>query len=123
MNTNDQIKNLVLKRNTSMSSPSLSKNNSVIKELEKYVKHMFFKTAQIIIQSRQGGKSFTESQPNPKAQSWFSLAINDNSEITHEAKKVVSSSQVAGQGILAVPICIEISLKTTEGDLLVLENW
>lgn len=87
------------------------------------MKHMFFKTAQIIIQSRQGGKSFTESQPNPKCQSWFSLAINDNSEITHEAKKVVSSAQVAGQGILAVPMCIEISLKTTEGDLLVLENW
>jgi len=106
-----------------MSSPSVGKNNSVIKELEKYVKHMFFKTAQIIIQSRQGGKSFTESQPNPKCQSWFSLAINDNSEITHEAKKVVSSAQVAGQGILAVPMCIEISLKTTEGDLLVLENW
>ena len=77
-----------------MSSPSVGKNNSVIKELEKYVKHMFFKTAQIIIQSRQGGKSFTESQPNPKCQSWFSLAINDNSEITHEAKKVVSSAQV-----------------------------
>ena len=101
-----------------MSSPSVGKNSSVIKELEKYVKHMFFKTAQIIIQSRQGGKSFTESQPNPKCQSWFSLAINDNSEITHEAKKVVSSAQVAGQGILAVPMCIEISLKTTEGDLL-----
>lgn len=103
-----------------MSSPS-TKNN--VKELEKYVKHMFFKTAQIIIQSRQGGKSFTESQPTPKHQSWFSLAINDNSEITHEAKKVVSSAQLAGQGILAVPMCIEISLNTTEGDLLVLENW
>ena len=106
-----------------MSSPSLTRNNSLMKELEKYVKHLIFKTAQIIIQSRQGGKTCTESQPNPKSQSWFSLAINDNTEITHEAKKVVSSAQVAGQGILSVPMCIEISLKTTEGDLLVLENW
>ena len=46
-----------------MSSPSLK---TTFKELEKYVKHMFFKTSQIIIQSRQGGKSSTESQPNPK---------------------------------------------------------
>ena len=94
-----------------------------MKELEKYVKHLIFKTAQIIIQARQGGKTCTESQPNPKSQSGFSIAINDNAEITHEAKKVVSSAQVSGQGILSVPLCIEISLKTTEGDLLVLENW
>ena len=105
-----------------MSSPAPSLKTS-FKELEKYVKHMFFKTSQIIIQSRQGGKSLTESQPNPKSQSWFSLAINDNAEISHEAKKVLSHAQVSGQGLLAAPICIEISLKTTEGDLLVMENW
>ena len=35
----------------------------------------------------QGGKLSTSSQPNPTSQSWFCLAINDNSEITHEAKK------------------------------------
>ena len=104
-----------------MSSPSLK---TTFKELEKYVKHMFFKTSQIIIQSRQGGKSSTESQPNPKSQSWFSLAINDNAEISHEAKRVLAHAQVSsGQGLLAAPICIEISLKTTEGDLLVMENW
>ena len=57
------------------------------KELEKYVKYLFYKATQVIVQSRQGGKSFTESQPNPKNQSWFCLAINDNIEITHEAKK------------------------------------
>jgi autophagy-related protein 13 len=107
-----------------MSSPLAKMATTAnFKELEKYVKHLFFKTSQIIVQSRQGGKSFTESQPNPKSQSWFSIAINDTSEISHESKKVVSGAQVSGQGILAMPLCIEISLKTTEGDLLVLETW
>ena len=46
------------------------------KELEKYVKNLFYKATQVIVQSRQGGKTFTESQPNPKNQSWFCLAIN-----------------------------------------------
>ena len=96
------------------------------KELEKYVKYLFYKATQVIVQSRQGGKSFTESQPNPKNQSWFCLAINDNIEITHEAKKaaaMINNPGAAGLGILGHPLCIEISLKTSEGDSMVLENW
>ena len=91
---------------------------SECKELEKYVKYLFYKATQVIVQSRQGGKSFTESQPNPKTQSWFCLAINDNSEITHEARKASANVAILGQ-----PLCIEISLKTSEGDSMVLENW
>ena len=96
------------------------------KELEKYVKYLFYKACQIIVQSRQGGKSYTESQPNPKNQSWFCLAINDNVEITHEAKKaaaMINNLTSTGLGILGHPLCIEISLKTSEGDSMVLENW
>ena len=35
------------------------------KELEKYVKYLFYKATQVIVQSRQGGKSYTESKSNP----------------------------------------------------------
>ena len=100
--------------------------NSECKELEKYVKYLFYKATQVIVQSRQGGKSYTESKSNPKNQSWFCLAINDNAEITHEAKKaaaMINNIAATGLGILGHPLCIEISLKTSEGDSMVLENW
>ena len=99
---------------------------SECKELEKYVKYLFYKATQVIVQSRQGGKSYTESKSNPKNQSWFCLAINDNTEITHEAKKaaaMINNITATGLGILGHPLCIEISLKTSEGDSMVLENW
>ena len=106
------------------SATSLQPNEC--KELEKYVKYLFYKATQVIVQSRQGGKSYTESKSNPKNQSWFCLAINDNAEITHEAKKaaaMINNITSTGFGILGHPLCIEISLKTSEGDSMVLENW
>jgi hypothetical protein len=47
-----------------------------MQELEKYTKYLFYKAAQIIVQSRQGDKIKTPSNPTPKQQSWFCLAIN-----------------------------------------------
>ena len=75
----------------------------------------------------QGGKLSTSSQPNPTSQSWFCLAINDNSEITHEAKKAApggrSSAPSTASSVLRASLCIEISLKTIEGETMVLETW
>ena len=88
------------------------------KELERYVKYLFYKTVQIVVQSRQGGRSFTESQPSQTNLSWFCLAINDNAEIKEEAKRAA-----ALRGIVGTSQCIEISLKTTEGETMVLETW
>ena len=98
--------------------PRSASNANDKKELEKYAKYLFYKTAQIVVQSRQGGRLYTESQPSPASQSWFCLAINDNSEITHEARRATGHHSVLGQ-----TLCIEISLKTIEGDSMVLETW
>lgn len=91
--------------------------------MERYSKNLFFKAAQIIVQARQGTKLMTESQAQPKNQSWFCLAINDNSEINQEAERTANFAHLSGCSIWTQPLCIEISLKTTEGETLVLETW
>jgi hypothetical protein len=53
----------------------------------------------------------------------MTVTFQDNSEITHESKKTASHSQLSGVSIWSQPLCIEISLKTTEGEGLVLETW
>ena len=44
-------------------------------ELERYVKYLYHKMAQVIIQSRQGEKVKTVSNPSPSAQTWFCLTV------------------------------------------------
>jgi hypothetical protein len=41
----------------------------------------------------------------------------------HEAKRTASYSHLSGCSIWSQPLCIEISLKTTEGETLILETW
>lgn len=53
---------------------------------------------------------------------WEFCFMQDNSEITYEAKKVIRKDRGVEE-ILANPLCVEISLKTIEGDSLVLESW
>ena len=49
----------------------------------------------------------------------FNLAITDNNEVQSEAKKILSGQTTTlGQGV-----CVEISLRTAEGDTMVLEMW
>ena len=54
---------------------------------------------------------------------FVTMTLQDNSEITHESKRTASYSQLSGVSIWSQPLCIEISLKTTEGEGLVLETW
>jgi autophagy-related protein 13 len=49
----------------------------------------------------------------------FNLAIRDNPEVQAEAKKALSGQT----SLLAHSVCVEISLKTAEGDAMVLETW
>ncbi|KAK7893320.1 hypothetical protein WMY93_022472 [Mugilogobius chulae] len=49
----------------------------------------------------------------------FNLAIKDIPEVTHEAKKALAG-QLPGIGR---SMCVEISLKTSEGDSMELETW
>jgi len=74
----------------------------------------------VIVQSRLGEKIRAPSKPDTSAgTSWFNLAIKDVPEVMSETKKALGGAIPAP----AVPLCVEISLKTADGDSLVLEWW
>ena len=50
---------------------------------------------------------------------WFNLAVSDSSEVQSETKRSLSGS-IPAPGL---PLVCEVSLKTAEGDSLVLEVW
>jgi len=90
------------------------------KELDKFTKYLALKYVQVIVQSRLGEKIRTASKPDTSSgTSWFNLAIKDNVEVMAESKKSLGGIIPAP----AMPLCVEISLKTAEGDSLVLELW
>lgn len=89
------------------------------KDLEKFTKFLIYKSLQIIVQSRLGEKIQAKSKPFSSGADWFNLAIKDIAEVHTETKKAL-----AGQtALLSQNVCVEISLKTSEGDSMVLETW
>ncbi|XP_046374124.1 autophagy-related protein 13-like [Haliotis rufescens] len=94
-------------------------NSQDKKDLEKFTKFFIFKSLQIIVQSRLGEKIRTKSKPFSSGADWFNLAIRDIPEVHSEAKKVLSGQQ----SMLGQDVCVEISLRTAEGDTMVLETW
>ncbi|XP_069714076.1 autophagy-related protein 13 isoform X5 [Phaenicophaeus curvirostris] len=89
------------------------------KDLDKFIKFFALKTVQVIVQARLGEKICTRSSSSPTGSDWFNLAIKDIPEVTHEAKKALAGQLPAvGQSM-----CVEISLKTSEGDSMELEIW
>lgn len=89
------------------------------KDLEKFTKFLIYKSLQIIVQSRLGEKIQTKSKPFSSGADWFNLAIKDVQEVHTETKKAL-----AGQtALLSQNVCVEISLKTSEGDSMILETW
>ena len=90
------------------------------KEIEKYVKFLSQKMVQVIVQSRLGEKVCTPSKANASPSDWFNLGIEDIPEVVLETKKALKGQLLS---IGSPPLCVEISLKTVEGDSLILENW
>ncbi|KAK2170836.1 hypothetical protein NP493_1133g00024 [Ridgeia piscesae] len=89
------------------------------KDLDKFTKYLIYKCIQVIVQSRLGEKVVTQSKPVSSGSDWFHLAIQDIPEVLSEAKKTFTcTSLMVGQHV-----CIEISLKTAEGENMILENW
>lgn len=94
-------------------------NQQERKDFEKFTKFLIYKSIQVIVQSRLGEKIKTSSKPFSSGADWFNLAITDNNEVQSEAKKILSGQTTTlGQGV-----CVEISLRTAEGDTMVLEMW
>ncbi|XP_038185724.1 autophagy-related protein 13 isoform X3 [Arvicola amphibius] len=89
------------------------------KDLDKFIKFFALKTVQVIVQARLGEKISTRSSSSPTGSDWFNLAIKDIPDVTHEAKKALSGQLPA----VGRSMCVEISLKTSEGDSMELEIW
>ncbi|XP_053970878.1 autophagy-related protein 13 homolog isoform X2 [Hylaeus anthracinus] len=89
------------------------------KDLDKFTKFLALKAAQIIVQSRSGEKVSTKCKPNSSGTDWFNLAIHDVPEVLAEAKRALCGEIINS----TIPLCIEISLRTVEGDTMVLETW
>lgn len=89
------------------------------KDLDKFIKFFALKTVQVIIQARLGEKICIRSSSSPTGSDWFNLAIKDIVDVTHETKKALAG-QLPGIGR---SMCVEISLKTSEGDSMELETW
>ncbi|KAI4476788.1 PREDICTED: autophagy-related protein 13 homolog isoform X3 [Polistes canadensis] len=89
------------------------------KDLDKFIKFLALKAAQIIVQSRSGEKVCTKCKPNSKGTDWFNLAVQDLPDALADAKRALNSDIASS----TIPLCIEISLRTVEGDTMVLETW
>eukprot|EP00088_Acartia_fossae_P070172 TRINITY_DN9327_c0_g1_i9.p1 TRINITY_DN9327_c0_g1~~TRINITY_DN9327_c0_g1_i9.p1 ORF type:complete len:560 (-),score=93.02 TRINITY_DN9327_c0_g1_i9:582-2261(-) len=105
-----------------MASPSPKPliSTSEKKDLDKFTKNLSIKVVQTVVQSRLGEKVCALSQPDTQGgTSWYNLAIKDIHEVLSETKKALSG-QLPSPG---KPLVVEISLKTAEGDSMVLEWW
>lgn len=111
------------------------------KDLDKFIKFLALKSTQIIVESRLGDKISTPCKPHTTGADWvcdiviklafysitynnlvrfqFNLNIKDLPEVLTETKKALNG-EVLSSGL---PLCVEISLRTTEGDHMVLESW
>lgn len=95
--------------------------------LYKFTKVLTLKVAQIVVQSRQGKKISHDSCPkfdngfeeSPPLQ-WFNLSIPDEPAVNEDTKKVLNGELIDS---LTKIICIEILLRTNDGDEMVLEVW
>uniref|UniRef100_A0A8D2BAH1 Autophagy-related protein 13 n=1 Tax=Sciurus vulgaris TaxID=55149 RepID=A0A8D2BAH1_SCIVU len=94
-------------------------NSQDRKDLDKFIKFFALKTVQVIVQARLGEKICTRSSSSPTGSDLFNLAIKDIPEVTHEAKKALAGQLPA----VGRSMCVEISLKTSEGDSMELEIW
>lgn len=101
-----------------------------LKELDKFVRHFVLKSVQIIVQSRLGSPRVV-TQCNPRGNDWFNLAIIDLKDINEQTKRclqtITSECEDEDKTSILVTnswkVCCEISLKTNEGQSIILEYW
>lgn len=98
--------------------------NSAVTELDKFTRFFLQKAVQVIVQSRLGAQR-VKTTCNPVGNDWFNLAIPDLKEIGEEIKRCTDHMN-GGKGVTILHrwnVCCEISLKTSEGNSMLLENW
>jgi len=89
------------------------------KDLEKFTKYLVYKSIQIIVQSRLGEKCRSASKSVSSGSDWFNLALVDLPEVLSETKRAWGTGGLKD----GHHICIEMSLRTAEGENMVLETW
>ncbi|XP_037822908.1 autophagy-related protein 13 homolog [Lucilia sericata] len=100
---------------------STQRINAAEKDLEKFIKFLALKSTQVVVQSRLGEKIQTKCNPLA-GNDWFNLVVEDHPDVYAETKKALALAP--GESILKrLPLCVEISLKTVEGDQMILEVW
>jgi autophagy-related protein 13 len=87
------------------------------REFDKYLKFLTQKVVQIIVQSREGLKIRTKSNPNDTE--WFNLALEDKREVVAQLKRSCEPPYPQHDS----PINITISVETLEGDSFPIELW
>ncbi|XP_014773589.1 autophagy-related protein 13 [Octopus bimaculoides] len=98
-----------------MNNQNISSSES--KDLEKFLRSFSIIAVQAIVQSRLGERIQTKN--SSPSQYWFSPTLKDVPELNRHARSFTTGYQpLSGQ-----TVCVEISLKTTEGDSMVLETW
>lgn len=96
--------------------------SSAVNELDKFTRFFIQKAVQVIVQSRLGAQRI-KTTCNPVGNDWFNLAIPDLKEISDEVKRCTDHMKAGVSVCQKWTVCCEISLKTSEGDSMVLENW
>lgn len=89
------------------------------RDFEKFIKNFVQKAAQVIIQSRLGEKVSIPCKTKPSSTDWFNLAVPDLPDVLAETRKALNGEMITHR----LPITVEISLQTAEGDQMVLEYW
>ncbi|KAL3209572.1 hypothetical protein MRX96_038014 [Rhipicephalus microplus] len=90
------------------------------KELEKFTLFLSCKSVQVIVQSRLGQKQKTQCKAEASNSDWFNLDIPDEDDVQLQLNEAMAGHIPEPGG---PSLCTEISLKTVDGDTLVLEVW
>jgi len=118
-------------------------NKTDYDELKKFTTFFLVKAAQIIVQSRLGERKSTKSKPAQSGGDWvklnnenlfgksnsvickfqFYLSVKDIPEVTVNTKQCLEGTQSLLIDSPHIPFCVEISLRTADGDTVPLETW
>src|SRR5688500_11805143 len=89
---------------------------------QNFTRHFIQKAVQIVVQARLGeGRQSTNC--NPSGRDWFNLAITDLKDVNHQVKICLDKASQPVSLKRRWRFCIEISLKTNDGESMILEYW
>lgn len=95
--------------------------SNLYKDLDKFTRYFIVKTVQVIVQSRIGESKRIKTECKPNGNDWFNINITDIAEVSERTKAALDSDGLSIKSNWRV--CCEISLKTNDGGVVVLEHW